>query len=207
MPSKVTIIDYGVGNLWSVANGFRHLNCDVRIASSVDDLRNAEILILPGVGSFRRGMENLSSKHFDEELREQVSIKKKKILGICLGMQLMAEYGFEDGKTMGLGLIPGNVDQFNILTNPCLRIPHVGFNEVKISPDTNLYKGFGLIADFYFVHSYKIKPPINLSVCGICHYGEDFMASYEFENIFATQFHPEKSQDNGLKLLRNFIAA
>jgi glutamine amidotransferase len=206
MVSKVTLIDYGIGNLWSVANGFRYLNCDVEIASSINALRSAEIIVLPGVGSFRRGMENLRSKHLDEVILEQVTIKKKKILGICLGMQLMGEYGFEDGETKGLGLIPGNVVQFDNHINPLLRMPHVGFNEVKINTNTNLYKGFGLVADFYFVHSYKMTPPIDISTCGICNYGEDFMASYEHENIFATQFHPEKSQENGLKLLRNFIA-
>jgi len=203
---NVTIIDYGMGNLWSVKNALEYLNCNVTITNSPKDISNAETLILPGVGSFRLAMKKLSNLKLDDAIIESVKIKKKKILGICLGIQLMSKSSFEDGITSGLNLINQKTIKFELNTQR-FRVPHIGFNSVFIEENKKnlLYKDIKNNSDFYFVHSYYLPLcQINASL-GICNYGCEFVASYEDENIFATQFHPEKSQKNGLKLLKNFL--
>ena len=203
---NVTIIDYGMGNLWSVKNALEYLNCNVTITNSPKDISNAETLILPGVGSFRLAMKKLSNLKLDDAIIESVKIKKKKILGICLGIQLMSKSSFEDGITSGLNLINQKTIKFELNTQR-FRVPHIGFNSVFIEENKSnlLYKDIKNNSDFYFVHSYYLPFfQINASL-GKCTYGSEFIASYEKENIFATQFHPEKSQKNGLKLLKNFL--
>ena len=203
---NVTVIDYGMGNLWSVKNALEYLNCNVTITNSPKDINKADTLILPGVGSFRLAMNKLSSLKLNEAIIESVKIKKKKILGICLGIQLMSNSSFEDGITSGLNLINQKTIKFEF-NKQNLRVPHIGFNSVYIEENKNnlLYKNIKNNSDFYFVHSYYLpSTKINASL-GMCKYGYEFIASYEKENIFATQFHPEKSQTNGLKLLKNFL--
>lgn len=206
MGIRVTIVDYGIGNLWSVCSALRYLGHDALVSCQPSDVAKADVLVLPGVGSFRKAMEALRESRMDEAIEEAVRGRGRKILGICLGMQLMANRGTEDGDTAGLGFIPTTVERFDPKTMGALKVPHIGFNRVTSEASSTLFQGIAASADFYFVHSYRLLADGLPGHHGICHYGQDFLAAYEHENIFATQFHPEKSQTNGLRLLRNFLA-
>ena len=199
------IVDYGIGNLWSVRNALRYLGHNAVVSSTPSEIANADVLILPGVGSFRTAMGTLRENRLDEAILEAVVGKGHKILGICLGMQLLAMHSTEDGETKGLGLISTEVERFDDDAMGSLKVPHIGFNEVRSQDQSILFKDIAPSSDFYFVHSYRLRVGGFPGHYGICHYGEDFLAAYEHENIFATQFHPEKSQTNGLKLLKNFL--
>jgi imidazole glycerol-phosphate synthase subunit HisH len=205
MSQRITIVDYGIGNLWSVSSALHYLGYDSVVSSTPSEIANADVIILPGVGSFRKAMLALRNSRLDEAILEAVSGKGRKIIGICLGMQLLAIHSTEDGETEGLGLISTQVEQFNIDSIGRLKVPHIGFNEVRSQEQSILFKGIAPSSDFYFVHSYRLLAGGLPGRHGICHYGQDFLAAYEHENIFATQFHPEKSQTNGLKLLKNFL--
>jgi glutamine amidotransferase len=200
------VIDYGMGNLWSVLSALRYLGHNPKLSSDPDEIIKSDSLLLPGVGSFRKAMIALKQKELDEAIFESVKIKGNKILGICLGMQLMGENSSEDGDTPGLGLIPSMVDKFTPQETGSNKIPHIGFDLVYSQPDTSLFKGLHPAADFYFVHSYRMLPAGLCGKSAMCNYGIEFLAAYEQDNIFATQFHPEKSQTNGLILLNNFLA-
>lgn len=199
----VVIVDYGMGNLFSVENALKYLGADVKISNNLDDIKNAERIILPGVGSFSDGMKNLNSLGFLDGLKEEVLRNKKPFLGICLGMQLLADEGEENGITKGLGWLPGRVRRFKV-DEKKYRVPHVGWNDVAVSGDGALFKGIQNPV-FYFVHSYHLVPEDPADVIAHCDYGEKFAAAVRRGNIFGTQFHPEKSQKNGLKLLENFL--
>ncbi len=203
---NVTVIDYGMGNLWSVLSALRYLGCNPIVSGDPDQIVSADSLILPGVGSFRKAMMALQEKFLDRAIIETVQTKGTKILGICLGMQLMGISSSEDGNTPGLGLIESVVEKFSLQEIGANKIPHIGFDVVHSQPDSNLFKGLRRAADFYFVHSYRMLPADLVGERAICDYGVEFLAAYEQDNIFATQFHPEKSQTNGLILLRNFLA-
>jgi len=183
----------------------RYLGYDSDVCSSPSEIAKAEALILPGVGSFRKAMLALRSSQLDEAILEAVTEKNRKILGICLGMQLLAKHSTEDGESAGLGLISTDVARFDTELMGHLKVPHIGFNQVRAEDQSVLFKDITASADFYFVHSYRLLAEGLAGQHGICHYGQDFLAAYEHENIFATQFHPEKSQINGLKLLKNFL--
>lgn len=204
--SNITVIDYGMGNLWSVLSALRYLGCNPIVSGDPDEITRAESLILPGVGSFRKAMATLCQTGLDQAIFEAVQTKGTKILGICLGMQLMGSRGTEDGDTQGLGLIPKTVDMFEAQEIGANKIPHIGFDLVHSSPDERLFQGLQQASDFYFVHSYRMLPVGLSGKSAICDYGVEFLAAYEQDNIFATQFHPEKSQSNGLVLLKNFLA-
>lgn len=201
----VTIVDYGMGNICSVLNAFDYLGCEAVVASDPDQVANADALILPGVGSFRKAMTSLRERELDRAVTHAVVNRGRKIMGICLGMQLLGERGLEDGETAGLGLIPSTVERFSLEEVGGSKIPHVGFNSVKVPTASRLMAGLASNADFYFVHSYRMLPGGLSGLVANCVYGIEFVAAYEHENIFATQFHPEKSQSNGLLLLKNFI--
>lgn len=203
--SSITVIDYGMGNLWSVLSALRYLGSNPIISSDPEDVLRADTLILPGVGSFRKAMSSLQKNGLNQAIVEAVQNKGTKILGICLGMQLLGESSTEDGNTIGLGLIPAEVDKFSVEEVGVNKIPHIGFDEVQSQLDSTLFRGLKNFSDFYFVHSYRLPPVIPIGKCAICTYGVDFLAAYEKDNIFATQFHPEKSQTNGLILLKNFL--
>ena len=199
---KIVIIDYGMGNLNSLKSTFEYLDVkNITLSNDYDVINQSDKLILPGVGSFGNAMDKIKSLKLDKILNEVVIEKKKPILGICLGMQLLCNSSDEDGGAKGLGYIDAECKKF--LTKN-LKLPHVGFNQVMINSNAKINKGFFGKYDFYFTHSYRlqIKEDIN---CSLCNYGEDFIASYERKNIIGTQFHPELSQTNGLKLLKNFI--
>lgn len=199
----VVIIDYGMGNLFSVKNAFDAIGAESVISNDSKDLKKADKIILPGVGAFPDGMKNLKKRGFIEVLKKEVLEKEKPFLGICLGMQLLATDGEEHKLTKGLGWIPGHVRKFNVQNN--LRIPHMGWNDVFIKKENPLFES---VKDpvFYFVHSYHIVPKDSRVVIATCNYGEEFVAAIQKGNIFGVQFHPEKSQKCGLELLKNFLA-
>jgi glutamine amidotransferase len=198
------IVDYGMGNLHSVVSALRYLDIDPEISGDPARVAAADTLILPGVGSFYKAMVKLEESGLAEALREAVLGRRRKILGICLGQQLMAEYGEEDGGRSGLGLLSGSVTRLS--GEEGLKVPHVGFNTVRFDPQSRLFAGLGEAGDFYFVHSYWLPVGERPGLAALCNYGADFVAAYEHENVFCTQFHPEKSQTNGLRLLSNFLA-
>jgi glutamine amidotransferase len=203
---SVTVIDYGMGNIWSVLSALQYLGCNPTVCGDSSEIAAADSLLLPGVGSFRKAMIALKQRGLDQAIIEAVQTKGRKILGICLGMQLMGTSSSEDGDTVGLGLIPVAVDKFIPHEIGVNKIPHIGFDLVTSHPDARLFQGLSNAADFYFVHSYRMLPAGLRGKVATCNYGTDFLAAYEQDNIFATQFHPEKSQTNGLVLLKNFLA-
>ena len=204
----IAIIDYGMGNLHSVAKALEQLGEKVIITSSPGDLCNAQKIVLPGVGTFTEGMKNLQNQGFIPVLEEEVLRNKKPFLGICLGMQLLAERGEENGSSLGLGWLPFSVPKFKVPANTRLRIPHMGWDEIQILKRSALFQGTPSDTAFYFVHSYHLQPQIEQAkeyVMAWCDYGYPFPAALQKENIFAVQFHPEKSQKEGLRLLQNFV--
>jgi len=203
--TKITVIDFGMGNLHSVVGAFRYLGATVSVSSNPIEVENADALVLPGVGSFYKAMTRLNSTGLTDAITEAVKERKRKILGICLGHQLTADFGEEDGGIEGLGFKSGRVERFPERLS--LKVPHVGFNRVSFVESSRLFCGLGDSAEFYFVHSYRLAINDLSANASTCNYGDDFDAAYENENIFSTQFHPEKSQTNGLKVLSNFLSA
>jgi imidazole glycerol-phosphate synthase subunit HisH len=198
----VTIIDYGMGNILSVKSAFEYIGASVTVCSDPDKLINPEYLILPGVGSFNKAMKNIKLRGFDEFITKEVMVNKTKLLGICLGMQLMGTESNEDGFTKGLGLLPVNIERFSDIK---LKVPHIGFNTVIFNDNNGLFSNFEKQMDFYFVHSYKMNLISDINRIAICNYGMKFLAAFQNNNLCGTQFHPEKSQSNGLLLLKNFL--
>jgi glutamine amidotransferase len=201
----VAIVDYGMGNLMSVYNALDILGFESDIVTDPEKLKQYDYVILPGVGSFRVCMENLIETGFDQSLIEFAN-SGKPLMGICLGMQILASRGCEDGVTRGLGLIEGEVIRFDNV-NYQLKIPHVGWNDVEFKWSENhpLAKRMKKKSVFYFTHSYYFNcANLNDSIADT-DYGEIFTSAVLKDNIFATQFHPEKSQEIGLKLFQNFI--
>ncbi len=196
----ITIIDYGAGNLFSVRKAIEYFDIDVVISDNPEDILKAEGLILPGVGAFGWGMKLLEEKRLCESIREAVN-KGIPLLGVCLGLQLLFEESEESPDVSGLGFIRGRVKR---LPND-LPLPHIGWNQVKIIKDTPIFKGINQNSFFYFVHSYYGEPLDRDSVYGITEYGIEFPSVICKENIFAVQFHPEKSSSEGLKIYRNFL--
>jgi len=196
----VAIIDYGMGNVASVQKALNFLKIESSITNDHQSIKNSEYIILPGVGSFMQGMMNLKERGLDTLLTEEVIVKKKKFLGICLGMQLLIENGTEPVNTKGLGWIKGRVKKFEV---PGLRVPHMGWNDITVLNDT-FYKEV-IDLDFYFIHSYHFVPDDKSVIAATVNYGSDVVASIQKENIFATQFHPEKSQVAGLTVLKAFF--
>ncbi len=199
----IAIIDYGLGNLKSVLNSFEHIGISAIITRDIEEIKKATAIVLPGVGSFGEGINNLHKFGLVEILKEEILIKKKPFLGICLGMQLICTKGYESGEFLGLGWIDAEVIKFDD-KNKSLRIPHVGWNDVHCNLNSPLLKGGKEKQTFYFVHSYHVKLTKTDLCKGICNYGDDFCAVLQKDNIFATQFHPEKSQYEGLEILRKF---
>jgi glutamine amidotransferase len=199
---RIAIVDYGMGNIKSITSTLNFLGVDeVLVTNNFDELKNAEKIILPGVGSFAKAMSKINSYKIDKILYELTILNKKPLLGICLGMQLLCNSSTEDGFNKGLAFINAEVTKFE---EQNIKIPHVGFNQVIKNSDTTLFKDIANNADFYFTHSYKVSSRENLNQ-SICNYGQNFIAAIEVENIYATQFHPELSQNNGLQLLKNFL--
>lgn len=203
----VALIDYGMGNLRSVQNALEALGANVTVCSNPDGVRDAARVVLPGVGAFGDAMAKLRAAGWVAPLTELAMGRKRPFLGICLGMQLLAERGLEHGEHSGLGWFKGVVRRLE--GPPSLRIPHVGWNEVRQTKPGQLLGDLpeGAGACFYFVHSFALDPVDRSIVAGVTEYGgQEFVAAIEHENVFATQFHPEKSQKFGLAVLRRFLS-
>lgn len=201
---KVTLIDYGAGNLRSVANALLELGIHASIASSADDLNETSHLVLPGVGSFGDCMTQLTDRGFLSPIRDWVGAGKP-YLGICLGYQILFDSSEESPGVAGLGLVKGCVRRFK--QSPGLKIPHMGWNSViSQNPHAAIWQGLGPQPYFYFVHSYFPVPDDHSIIAAETTYGDDtFAAAIHRPNLLACQFHPEKSQDLGLRLIRNFL--
>jgi len=206
--NKVTIIDYGMGNLWSVASAIKFLGADPVVSHDPIEIANSNCLVLPGVGSFRRAMETIKTNKYDQAIAEALTNSKTKLLGICLGMQLLGASSTEDGVTLGLGLVPNLVTRFSSNNDIKIKIPHIGFSEVKSPKNSSLFVNIPDNSSFYFVHSYFMEIAnydVTKSHVAIATHGTDFVAAIESGRICGTQFHPEKSQKSGLQLMRNFL--
>ena len=198
----IGIVDYGMGNVGSVQNALSFLGVPCEITAGHERLRAATHVILPGVGSFVDGMRNLEARGLVPLLREIALAKKIPLLGICLGMQLLADTGEEGGASKGLGIIRGVTRRFRV--EPTYRLPHVGWNDVVPRPTARLFAGIKNPV-YYFVHSYHLEPAEHVAVAGETEYGETFVSSVEQDLVFGVQFHPEKSQQAGLAVLENFL--
>lgn len=204
MSDNIVIIDYKMGNLRSVQKAFEKIGSKALIANDLQTIQDADKLVLPGVGAFKDGMKHLNELGLIDILNKKVIEEKTPILGICLGMQLLSNKSYENGETEGLGWIKAEVVKFHF-TEQNLKIPHVGWNELKLSdPSNELFQGLNNKEDFYFVHSYYFKANEPVTI-GTTDYGFEFISAVNKNNIYATQFHPEKSQSVGLKILENFI--
>ena len=201
----IVIVDYGLGNLRSVAGAVNRVGCDAVISSSADDIDRAGKLILPGVGAFGDGMRNLRDLGLLDALHAAANQRHIPILGICLGAELMARESDEFGRHDGLGWIDASVTKLTPVDS-ALRVPHVGWNAVRCTRDDALLAGVPDDAWFYFVHSYHIVCRDRDAVMAEADYGGPVLAALHRDNIYGTQFHPEKSQRHGLTVLRNFLA-
>lgn len=204
MSNQIVIIDYGMGNLHSVQKKIKRLGIDPIVSSNPDHIKNADKIILPGVGHFKKAMDNLHHINVIDALNEAVLIKQKPILGICLGMQLMAKQS-EEGNARGLGWFDAGVHRFNVKNKLKHKIPHTGWNTVSIIKESRLMKGISENSEFYFVHSYHLKTEEAIDILNSTDYEYTFPSAIEKNNIFGVQYHPEKSHDIGQKLLKNFI--
>ncbi len=201
------IIDYDMGNLKSIANAFKALQVPVEVSGDPAVVREADAIVLPGVGAFGDGMRNLERRGLVEALQEKVIDGKAPYLGICLGMQFLADLGLEHGEHRGLGWIPGSVVRI-APASPEFKVPHMGWNELQITrPDSPLFQGVPQATAVYFVHSYHFvaDPSAEACVAATTDHGARLVAALQHEHIFGVQFHPEKSQGAGLAILRNFI--
>ena len=201
---KICIIDYGLGNVASIYNAVEYLDRNVKLSRNPDDIKKATHLILPGVGSYKSGMDNLFKYDLVEILNSQVITKKKPFLGICLGMQLLSTSSTEGGPQKGLNWINGEVIKI-ISNDKNIKVPHMGWNSVKHTNNSGLFKNIKNSSSFYFVHSYHFVPKDKSIITGTCFHGVEISSSLQKENIFATQFHPEKSHNVGTELLKNFL--
>jgi len=199
----IVIVDYQMGNVRSVLKAFERLEIDAVISSKIEDINSAEKLILPGVGHFKKGMENLYKLNLAPILKEKVLGQKTPILGICLGMQLFARES-EEGDCAGLGWIDAKAVKFNFGKNSRFRAPHIGWNSMNLMRESPVLEGVAIDDLFYFVHSYYVICKHDVDVVATTEYGETFSSLIQKENIYGVQFHPEKSHKNGLRILDNF---
>ena len=199
--SKVCIMDYGSGNVKSVYNLVKHLGYETVISNSKYEIQKATHLILPGVGSFASAMSKIKSNISLNILNVDVLDKKKPILGICVGMQVMANKGYENGENIGLGWIDGTVRKINVSNSP---LPHIGWNNIIIKKKSKLTSYLDKVNDFYFVHSYAYNTERDYIIAET-DYEEQFPSIIKKDNIYGVQFHPEKSQKAGQQLLKNFL--
>jgi len=201
---KIVIIDYGVGNLRSVQKIFERLNGKPLISSDKNDIALAEKLILPGVGDFKNGITNIYNLDLIGILHKKVLEEKIPILGICLGMQLFSRFS-EEGNSIGLGWIDADTVRFR-LSDVHHKIPHVGWNSINIRKESPILNGLPADSSFYFVHGYHIRCNCKDDILLTTEYGYEFVSAIQKDNIFGTQFHPEKSHSAGETVLRNFLS-
>lgn len=199
----IAVIDYGAGNLRSVLHALNYLGIqDLRLVRHPEDMVGADKVILPGVGAFGAGMQQLHQQGLVEPIREAAAAGIP-YLGICLGMQFLFDSSDEMGDHAGLQILRGKVTRFE--DRPGLKVPHMGWNVLKPTRDTPIFKGLAPDSYVYFVHSYYCVPADSAQISGVVDYGGDFCVAVQADNIFGVQFHPEKSQQAGLQILQNFI--
>ena len=201
---NICIIDYGMGNLHSVMRKIMGIGADVCVSSIPSEILKADKIILPGVGHFAQAMNNICNKELNDVLNEMVLVQKKPVLGICLGMQLMAGYS-EEGNCKGLGWINANVLKFKPDEQKKYKVPHMGWNTVYPNFDSILLKGISEKDEFYFVHSYHLTTEEKKIIAAETDYIYPFCSVFEKDHLFGVQFHPEKSHNSGEKILKNFI--
>ena len=205
--TEIAVIDYGMGNLRSVAKALELVGAKAVISDSPKRILAARAVVFPGVGSFSPAMHNLKEKGLDETIKDAI-FRGRFFLGLCLGFQLLFEASWEEGKHKGLGILKGDVPKFKVpeKTGASLRIPHMGWNTVKTrDAGEKMFKGIADNSYFYFVHSYYCSPKDKNVIAGKTAYGIDFCSAIVKNGIWACQFHPEKSGKNGIRLLRNFV--
>jgi len=206
---NITIVDYGSGNISSVINSFKEVcknKCKINVSSDLKIISSSDKIVLPGQGSFKSCIEALNNiKDLNAILKQFVFDKKKPLLGICVGMQMFADVGFEETETKGLGWISGKVSKINN-QNGKFKLPHIGWNEIIITKESNIFKNIENKSHMYFIHSYEFIPNEKNVISSITDYSTNIVCSVEKENIFGTQFHPEKSDKLGLQFIENFIS-
>jgi len=205
---NVTIVDYQSGNISSVINSFTEVAKDkvnLEVTSDIKKIKASDKIVLPGQGSFKSCVDSLNSINgLVDTLKEFAITKKKPLLGICVGLQMFADVGYEEAETKGLGWISGKVSKINNL-NGKFKLPHIGWNEIEIRKKSKLFKDINNKSHMYFVHSYEFIPEDKSVISATTDYSSEIVCSVERENLFGTQFHPEKSDKTGLKIINNFI--
>ena len=205
---NVTIVDYNSGNISSVINSFKEVakeNIQIEVTSNLDKIKSSDKIVLPGQGSFKSCVDSLNGiDGLVDTLNEITIINKKPLLGICVGFQMFADIGFEEIETQGLGWISGKVSKIDN-QNGKFKLPHIGWNELNIVKDSTIFKDIKNKSHMYFVHSYEFIPKDKNVISATTDYSSSIVCSVEKENIFGTQFHPEKSDREGLKIIDNFL--
>ena len=205
---NVTIVDYQSRNISSVINSFKQVAKDkvkLEVTSNLNKIKSSDKLILPGQGSFKSCVDSLNNIDGLVDVLEDFAIKNKKpLLGICVGLQMFGNIGYEDSETKGLGWIPGKVIKIDN-QNGRFKLPHIGWNEIEIVKKSKLFKDIKNNSHMYFVHSYEFVPQDKSVISATTNYSSKFVCSVEKDNLFGTQFHPEKSHKSGLKIIENFI--
>ena len=205
---KVTIVDYNSGNISSVINSFKEVaknKIDLEVTSDLQKIRSSDKLVLPGQGSFKSCVDALNAINgLTEALSEFAINDKKPLLGICVGLQMFADIGYEETETKGLGWIPGKVSKIDN-KDGVFKLPHIGWNEINIVKESKIFKNLDKNSHMYFVHSYEFIPDDKNVISATTDYSTNIVCAVEKENIFGTQFHPEKSDKLGLKLIDNFL--
>jgi glutamine amidotransferase len=205
---NVTIVDYNSGNISSVVNSFKEVTknkINLKVTSDLQEIRSCDKIVLPGQGSFKSCVDALNAiDGLLETLNEFVINDKKPLLGICVGLQMFADIGYEETETKGLGWISGKVSKIDNQSGK-FKLPHIGWNQINIVKDSKIYKGIENNSHMYFVHSYEFLPNDKNVISATTDYSSNIVCSVEKENIFGTQFHPEKSDKIGLKIIDNFI--
>ena len=205
---KVTIVDYSSGNISSVINSFNEVaknKATIEVTSDLKKIKSSDKIVLPGQGSFKSCVDALNKiSGLNDALNEFVKVNKKPLLGICVGLQMFADVGYEETETIGLGWISGKVSKIDN-QNGKYKLPHIGWNQINILKDSKIFKEVENNSHMYFVHSYEFIPNDNKVISATTDYSTKVVCSVEKENIFGTQFHPEKSDKTGLKLVNNFI--
>jgi glutamine amidotransferase len=202
LKKKICIIDYGMGNIHSVYNSLVSIGITPFITNKKEELEKADGFILPGVGAFPKAMSNLNKLNLIDEIKKQVLIKNKNILGICLGMQLFADSSEEGNLKEGLSLIPGRV--VDLAKKVSIRVPHIGWNSLNIYDNSSIFKNIINLQDFYFVHRFYFDCDTKY-ILASTDYEIDITAAIKYKNIYGVQFHPERSHNMGIKLINNFI--
>ena len=206
---NVTIVDYNSGNISSVINSFKEVAKDkvnIEVTSNLNKIKSSDKVVLPGQGSFKSCIDALNSINgLVDTLNEFAINNKKPLLGICVGLQMFADIGYEESETKGLGWIAGKVSKINNQEGK-YKLPHIGWNEIKVVKSSKIYKGIENKSHMYFVHSYEFVPEDKSVILATANYSSNIVCSVEKENIFGTQFHPEKSDKIGLKIIDNFLS-